>query len=286
MILTCPSCATRYFADDASIGANGRSVRCAGCGCSWFVEPQLELRGDGLAGEPPLTRERVERLRRAAGNSSLPASPAASFRAKQTQRQSRDRMRAAMLAWGATGVALAGTTTSAVAFRDEVTKVFPKAASAYAAVGLDVNVFGLQFRDLEVSHAFDGPNPVLVVRGAVANLGHEAKPAPILRFGLRDQEQQEIQHVLAHMTQAKIAGGVAAPFEVRIEDASPDAVDLEATFDTMGSSPQAEPVVAGGGELADPPPAEGLLKLDTLAPAHVERARADADGLASRLNDG
>src|SRR5687768_3856153 len=46
MILTCPECATSYFVDDGKIGAEGRSVRCAGCGNRWTARAQtvLELR--------------------------------------------------------------------------------------------------------------------------------------------------------------------------------------------------------------------------------------------------
>jgi predicted Zn finger-like uncharacterized protein len=39
MILTCPSCQTRYLVPDQSIGAMGRQVRCAACRHSWYQEP-------------------------------------------------------------------------------------------------------------------------------------------------------------------------------------------------------------------------------------------------------
>ena len=39
MLIVCPSCATSYMIDPASVGANGRAVRCARCRSTWFVSP-------------------------------------------------------------------------------------------------------------------------------------------------------------------------------------------------------------------------------------------------------
>ena len=39
MLIDCPNCATSYQVDAASIGAHGRSVRCARCRNVWFAEP-------------------------------------------------------------------------------------------------------------------------------------------------------------------------------------------------------------------------------------------------------
>ena len=41
MILECTQCATRYLVPDTSIGAEGRTVRCANCRHSWFQPPAL-----------------------------------------------------------------------------------------------------------------------------------------------------------------------------------------------------------------------------------------------------
>jgi predicted Zn finger-like uncharacterized protein len=39
MLIVCPSCATSYVIDPGSLGAAGRTVRCARCKATWFASP-------------------------------------------------------------------------------------------------------------------------------------------------------------------------------------------------------------------------------------------------------
>lgn len=298
MILTCTSCSTRYYADDAAIGPSGRTVRCAACGFSWFAEPQLELRtspeaGGGLlsaapAGEP-LTRERVERLRKAAEQPGPAPSAAAKFRALQAEKMRKERMRAAVVVWGATGAALAASATGMVAFRQDVAEVWPRSASAFAALGLDVNVYGLEFYDLAVERAFDGPTPILLVSGEVRNIGRDAKMAPPVRLSLRDTRSNEIFELVNVVSETPIPAGEAVPFQIRVENPPSEAVDLEATFADFSeatfasSTPRVSPVA--------PEAEEAPLVLDQ--PVVEEHVIGEAsselgpvDGLALRFTNG
>lgn len=266
MILTCTSCSTRYYADEAAIGPAGRTVRCAACGFAWFAEPQLELR-EKAEGAPsataaapaaePLTRERVERLRRAADQPGPAPSAAAKFRAQQAERMRKERARAAVAVWGATGVAVAASATGMVAFRQDVAELWPRSASAFAALGFDVNVYGLEFYDISVERAFDGPTPVLLVSGEVRNIGHDDKLVPPVRLSLRDQHSREIFEVVNAVSETPVAAGASTPFQIRVENPPVDAVDLEATFADFAELPR-----AGGPARVSPEAEHSELLLD------------------------
>jgi len=56
MLIVCPNCATSYMIDPASVGPNGRAVRCARCKTTWFAgasksAPSVSAFVDGVIAE-------------------------------------------------------------------------------------------------------------------------------------------------------------------------------------------------------------------------------------------
>jgi predicted Zn finger-like uncharacterized protein len=230
MILVCPSCDTRYFADDSAIGKDGRRVRCVSCGHSWFAKLQEE----GAPAPPEdtgLTREQVERLRQtAAANSAARAGPHAEFRAREHARRKRERSRAATIAWSVGFAVFAAALGAAIVFRNEVANLWPRTAVLYRMVGLDVNRFGLVLENVGAKRSFDGTTPVLTVTGSAVNQGDERRAAPELRVVLRDESGKEVKSWTDSLKVESLGPGERVDFSSRFEAPPVETYRLSVTF--------------------------------------------------------
>ena len=157
-----------------------------------------------------------------------------------------------------------------VAFRQDVAELWPRSASAFAALGLDVNVYGLEFYDLAVERDFDGATPILLVSGEVRNIGRDDKLVPPVRISLRDTRSHEIFELVNVVTDQPIAAGAAVPFQIRVENPPEDAVDLEATFASFS-----EMAFAGGPAHVSPARAAGRAAARSAARRRASRAGDD-----------
>ncbi|MEZ6030682.1 MAG: DUF3426 domain-containing protein [Hyphomonadaceae bacterium] len=269
MILVCPSCDTRYFADDSKIGKEGRRVRCATCGHAWTAKLQEEDGAPAPVEETGLTREQVERLRQTAqANAKTRAGPHAEFRAQQHAKRKRDRSRVVTIAWISAAVLFAGALGAAIIFRNEVANAFPKAASLYQLVGLDVNRFGLVLENVSAKRSFDGTTPVLTVTGAAVNKSEEAKPTPQLRVTLKDEGGNEVQTWTDEFAVPSLAPGERTEFTTRFEAPPVETYRLTVSFaekDGAGLGAETNVEAPGG------PEHEGE------AEGHDEAAPHDAD---------
>lgn len=224
MILTCPNCDTQYFAEDSTIGESGRTVKCAACNHSWFVN----------AGTPGIR------------STPRPGGAHLTYREQIKARRQRASRSAAVVAWVAVTAVFAGLITTGVLMRDRVVAAWPQSASAFSALGLEVNRFGMEFAEEDAERFLEGTTPVLEITGKVRNLRSRSNEAPLIRVRLLDDAGQEIDAYYAAVTPNDIAAGATGTFRKRIENPPFEAFRLALEFAPPGSAP-----VQDGSALAD-----------------------------------
>src|SRR5689334_6410783 len=92
MLIVCPNCSTSYAVEPTSLGAAGRTVRCARCKSTWFAEPSDSAPAmaavESAANEPETSsspgviRDRDVHPRSPEENTETPASSAAAATAE------------------------------------------------------------------------------------------------------------------------------------------------------------------------------------------------------------
>ena len=244
MILICPSCDTQYFADDATIGESGRTVKCAACAHSWFVP------GDGETAAEHESEAEAEKKAEIGAHEA--------YRQQVRQRRRQKSRIAAITSWLVTAIIFFSLGALAIIFRNEVVQSWPESASIYRFAGIEVNRFGLDFSVIDASRTFDGTTPVLNVTGEIVNISKRARNTPKVRVGLRDEYQREVAFMLADVEPHRIASGETGHFTAILEDPPVEAFDLELSFIEIGGA-RSVAESAGRIEAAD---AAGNIEID------------------------
>lgn len=216
MIVTCPSCDAKYRVEPAALEARGGRVRCASCGHGWQVEAEALTLSEPAERPAPAAPEPVPAP-------SLRDKPAAAIRARSEARRRKARVAMEGVGWAGVAAAFAVVLGGAVLMRADVVSAFPRAAGAYAAIGLEANPLGLAVEDLTASFedADDG-TPALVVEGVVRNTtGRMRRTAPLKAMAL-DTEGQVLAEWVVMLESTALPGGGAERFRT-LMTAPPDA---------------------------------------------------------------
>ncbi len=259
MILTCPECATRYFVGDEAFGPAGRVVRCTACKASWraAADAPLELTQseEGAAAREPGAGAAPGELK--AGE--LPKA----FRAR---REEKKRVREAATqgaVWAAAAAVLALLVAAALVFRIDVVRIWPRTASAYAAVGLPVNQVGLTIEKVQAQPALQDGRAALMVTGVVRNIRSKPVAVPPLRVALLDKAGKQVAAVTARAGDPTAPAGGVRAFSVAVLDPPASATDVEVTFAPAGKA------AAAARPRREPAAAELKLRPTAAAPAPV-----------------
>jgi predicted Zn finger-like uncharacterized protein len=229
MILTCPSCETRYQVDEAAIDrAAGRQVRCANCGYLWHFAPSLEehspaqpVPAAGPALGPATAAGVLETDAASAVSAPLdlgsPAAPAIG------------RMGPGLrgLLQLAAVLVVAAVVIVPILARNSVVEIWPEAAKVYDAVGLKTAGVGTGL-DITVTPLRN--EGAFIVTGEITNTTDRALSVPPLRVGLRDTTQKEVEFQIIDPPVGTLAPGAVARFRTVFDHPSITATDVVARF--------------------------------------------------------
>jgi predicted Zn finger-like uncharacterized protein len=206
VILTCSKCATRYHVDPSSLGVEGRTVRCAGCGHRWTAKPPADA---------PKVLE-------------LKTPSTAAWRAAAAARRNSSPRVVVWLVAALVVLVLA----SAVIGRDEIVASFPESVPIYRALGLPLAAQpGLEFGQVSSDRVVEGGVAVLVFEGEIVNLSKEQRLVPPIRVILLDDGGRQLQREIFSSKDASLDAGGKTTFSGRLVNPPSQARNYSITFD-------------------------------------------------------
>lgn len=288
MIITCPNCQTKYQVTYEAIGSVGRKVQCASCQQSWqqaaVPDPKPDLRLVPQA--DPESDRLFETMAEAALDAAIeaeektiaddaprvidPVEPpptkkretAAEMRARQKALSRRQtamvsrlplaRMRRYARVVGAVG--LAGVLATAYFGRVQIVERNPDLAGLYEAVGLGVNVVGLDLSNLQSTRGLSEGKDVLVVSAQIVGMMPDPVSVPPVLVSLLDTTGHTIYEWSVTPRIRDLMAGERATLDTRLPLPPAEAVSVRLSFaggrTAANTGEQAGP--PGGAPLAEP----------------------------------
>lgn len=225
MQLACPACHTAFYVDPAALGPEGRTVRCARCRNTWFAQAEDLLPEAALAGfangedweslpevgdAAPLIRAPVQwndmvMVEVPSSPPLAPGDPAATAvppmgplltgeqdviategRGRTRSRPQRDTR------LGIVALALGMIVVVGLIAREPLVRTVPNLADFFAAIGLPVNLRGIEFSGLRTSFEQQDGVHVLVIEGDLVNPTRYTRDLPRLRLAVLGNDEREL----------------------------------------------------------------------------------------------
>jgi predicted Zn finger-like uncharacterized protein len=236
MDIACPSCATLYEVDEATVPETGRRVRCAACGEIWRAFRAEAAGADEQALAAPAKEEPAETPldqpdANAPGEASGPPRGATIIRSKQAKKPKGPSLLSRLAPWP---VAACLVTTAliggALHQRARVVGYFPQTATLYAALGLPVNLRGIEIANVRSRLVEDNGVSILVVDGDLKNVAGRKVDLPRLRFAVLGAKGEEIYIWSAQADRPSLGAGEALNFRRRLASPPADGKEVSVRF--------------------------------------------------------
>ncbi len=225
MIVTCPSCASRYEFSNALQAPGDVKITCRACGNRW-----IELEVADVIDVQPFRRTQIREEMDEPSDAEFERLMRVGREAKEEFDARRAARRRTALGWAGYGLFTAMPLAMAMAAPEIMVASAPVTYKAYQAVGYDVNIYGLEIRRVAQDHKIVKGERVLTVKGDLINITEDMRRIPSLRFSLRDGEGKEVYSWILDTAARPLRPGEITGFVTRVQDPPAGAKDLQIRF--------------------------------------------------------
>ena len=243
LVIFCPSCSAGLQLPRSVLASRARRICCAICEHRWIEAPvidqapraepgpELSLHAENSRSEEPAEQRPEGDPKNADGSAVqqavdalLPAQGTRSVRPRPRRPlpQQRTLQRGLPSAWQgawprvAAGMGAVALLLMGLGKREEIVRFVPPLAGAYAAIGLPVNVQGLEWREVRTSLVTEASQKVLAVEGEIRNLRGQSQTLPDIHLSLRDTSGREVYAWKTPAPKADLGGGETIAFRARL----------------------------------------------------------------------
>lgn len=117
-----------------------------------------------------------------------------------------------------------------IGMREKIVRILPPVATAYSAIGLPVNLAGLELRDLHSRIVMDGPRRILTIEGEIVNVRREANSVPPMALTVRAENGLSRYAWTAPAPKSRLEAGEKIAFRARLASPPPDGADVLVRF--------------------------------------------------------
>jgi predicted Zn finger-like uncharacterized protein len=245
MIVACPACATRYDFPAQRFSANGTMVRCVECGHNWIESRPVEIidiQPRPLPG-PPATAVAEAEIDLPEEREIRRLTEAARIAREEFDVRQRRRRRE-QLGWAAFALAALSPIAAAFMMPEATVRLMPSSMRLFDALGMPVNIYGLEMRRVEQQHIMVDGTRVISIKGEIVNVSDEDRKVPSLRFILKDGTQGDVYAWTLDAGIRPLRPGEMTTFTTRVASPPPAAEDVQIRFahaDEIGVNPGHEP---------------------------------------------
>lgn len=144
----------------------------------------------------------------------------------------------------ATIIAVIIGATAMIAMRERIVRILPPMATAYRAVGLKVNVAGLELRDVHSRIVMDGARRVLVTEGEIVNIRREQNRVPAITLAVRGANGLDRYSWIAPTPKSRLEAGEKIAFRARLASPPEDGAEVLVRFAKLEEKKPEPPISA------------------------------------------